>query len=231
MKKFLCMLLASMLCVSVFPALAEENVIRVSGNATVSLPADTATIQIGVITRKATIQEAQQTNQELMHAVMTAILETGVGESDVATSQFEVYSASDYGYDPYGNETTMQSYEVSNMLSVTIRDLNLIGAVLDAAMSAGANTTYGISFSSTQENDAYQKALTRAVEDAAQKAEILAFAAGKKLGDLRMIDASEQNYYYGISNVFDEKTAESGISIVAGDVFVTAGVILEYDFE
>ena len=120
---------------------------------------------------------------------------------------------------------------VPDVLSVTIRDLSQIGAVLDAAMSAGANTTYGISFSSTQENEAYQKALTRAVEDAAQKAQVLAAAAGKTLGELVTIDATNSGFAYGVSNVYSEKAMDAGSVIVSGDVSVTANVTLEYAFK
>ena len=232
MKKIACLCLSLvLLCALCVPALAEDREIRVSGNATVTLAADTASLQIGVNTRKDTVQEAQVENTELINAVIAAIRQLGIGEKDIVTSQFNVHSGYDYSYDTAGKEVRTAYYQVDNMLSVTIRDLSQIGAVLDAAMAAGANTTYGISFSSTQENEAYQKALARAVEDAAKKAQVLAAAAGKKLGDLILMDASQGSYYYGISNVYDAKSAEAGATILAGDVSVNASVVLEYQFK
>lgn len=234
MKRLLCLcLMLALLGALCVPALAEEDKeIRVSGNATVTLAADTASLQIGVNTRKNTVQEAQVENAALMNAVIAAIRQLGIEEKDVVTSQFNVYSSYDYSYDAAGQEVRTTYYQVDNMLSVTIRDLSQIGAVLDAAMAAGANTTYGITFSSSQENEAYQKALTRAVEDAAQKAQVLAKAAGKTLGELILMDASQGSYYYGISNVYDAKSAAgAGTSIVSGDVSVSASVVLEYKFK
>ena len=108
---------------------------------------------------------------------------------------------------------------------------------LDAAVDAGTNTTYGIAFSSTQENEAYQKALARAVEDAMQKAQVLANAAGVQLGGLTLINATKNTTgytdTYGISNVFtfSEKAADRGTTITSGDVTVSAEVVLEYRFE
>ncbi|MBQ9264445.1 MAG: SIMPL domain-containing protein [Clostridia bacterium] len=233
MKKFLSLVLivalVGLLCVS---ASAEENrVIRVSGNATVSLAADFATLQIGVNTRNASIGEAQAENARLMQAVIAAIQQAGVGEKDVITSQFNVYSNYDYSVDDQGREVRTNYYQVENMLSVTVRDLSRVGAVLDAAMNAGANTTYGITFDSTQANEAYQKALTRAVQDAAMKAQVLSDAAGKELGELITVDASQGNYSYGVSNVYSAKAASDETAIISGDVSVTANVVLEYEFK
>lgn len=234
MKKMISLLLAVMLCCVVSaPAVADEDdrVIRVSGNATVSLSADTAALQIGVTTRNESVREAQSENTLLMSAVIEAILKTGVDEKDISTSQFDVYSTIDYVLDETGRNVEKRVFQVSNMLHVTIRDLSLLGAVLDTAVEAGANTTYGISFSSSKENEAYQQALTRAVEDAANKAQVLATAAGKSLGKLLLIDAGQQNNYYGISNTYNAKAAGMDAAIVSGDVSVSATVVMEYSFK
>ncbi|MBR1584833.1 MAG: SIMPL domain-containing protein [Clostridia bacterium] len=233
MKKTLGLLVAVMLLCSICAcALAEDDrVLRVSGNATVSLAADHATLQIGVNTRKDSVTEAQQENAALMQAVLSAIQQMGIVEKDLITSQFSVYGGFDISYDSLGREQRRNYYQVENMLSVTVRDLNQIGAVLDAAMAAGANTTYGITFASTQENEAYQLALTRAVQDAMAKAQVLSDAAGKTLGDLTLIDASQNSYHYGVSNVYSAKEAAGDTAIISGDVSVTADVVLEYTFQ
>ena len=242
MKRMLTVFAAVLLMVCIaLPALAEneERVIQVSGSAVVSLAADTASIQIGVNTRKENVREAQKENAELMAAVMEAIKGTGVDEKDIMTSQFNVYSGYEYGMDVMGRETRTPYYEVQNNVTVIIHDLSLAGAVLDAAMEAGANTTYGIAFSSTQANEAYQKALTRAVEDAMNKAQVLAAAAGVKVGQLLRINAAQNSVVsyareaYGIANSYDyaAKTAGTGTSISSGDISISAEVVLEYAIE
>lgn len=241
MKKLIAVFVAGMLMISLaVPALAEneDRVIQVSGSAVVSLAADTASIQIGVNTRKETVKEAQKENAALMAAVMEAIKGSGIDEKDIITSQFNVYSGYEYGMDAAGRETRVQYYEVQNNVTVIMHDLSLVGAVLDAAMEAGANTTYGITFSSTQANEAYQKALTRAVEDAMTKAKVLAAAAGVNLGPLLRIDAAQNNTVYardayGISNsyTYSAKMADGGTSITSGDISVSAEVLLEYAFQ
>ena len=240
MKKLMAVFAAVLLTVFLAaPALADgDRVIQVSGSGVVSLAADTASIQIGVNTRKETVKEAQKENADLMAAVLNAIKNTGIDEKDIMTSQFYVYSGYDYGVDVLGRESRTLYYEVQNNVTVTIHDLTMAGTVLDAAMEAGANTTYGITFSSTQANEAYQKALTRAVEDAMTKAKVLAAAAGVSLGELIRINATQNaaGYAmetYGIANsyAYSAKTADAGTAITSGDITVTADVVLEYAFK
>ncbi len=241
MRKQIAVFMAVMLMAALAaPALAEtgDRVIQVSGSAVVSLAADTASIQIGVNTRKETVKEAQKENAALMNAVIQAIKDAGIDEKDISTSQFNIYSTYEYGMDALGRETRTPYYEVQNSVTVTIYDLSLVGTVLDAAMEAGANTTYGISFSSTQANEAYQKALTRAVEDAMKKAQVLAAAAGVDLGPLIRINADQSRTgysweTYGTANSYSysAKMADQGTTITSGDIFVNAEVVLEYEFQ
>ena len=238
MKKMIAVCLACLLIVLSVPALAEENprLIHVSGNATVALAADTATLQIGVNTKKPTVQEAQKENAALMNAVLEALHAIGIEDQDIMTSQFNVSSMFDYSVSSLGQEIRTQYYEVQNNVSVTVHDLTLIGQVLDAAMEAGANTSYGITFSSTKQNEAYQKALTRAVEDAMQKAGVLAAAAKVQLGNLVSMNATQNQYAmggYGISNayVYEAKSMDRGTVITSGDITVSADVTLEYEFQ
>ena len=238
MKKMIAVCLACLLIVLSVPALAEENprLIHVSGNATVALAADTATLQIGVNTKKPTVQEAQKENAALMNAVLDALHAIGIEDQDIMTSQFNVSSMFDYSVSSLGQEIRTQYYEVQNNVSVTVHDLTLIGQVLDASMEAGANTSYGITFSSTKQNEAYQKALTRAVEDAMQKAGVLAAAAKVQLGNLVSMNATQNQYAmggYGISNayVYEAKSMDRGTVITSGDITVSADVTLEYEFQ
>ena len=241
MKKMLVLLLAALLAASLtLPALAEENprLLKVDGHATVSLAADTATIQIGVNTKKQTVKEAQAENAQIMNAVLAALKNAGVEEKDIVTSNFNVNAEYEYSSGIFSESSRTQYYSVQNTVSVTLHDLTLIGKVLDAAMDAGANTTYGITFSSTQENAAYQKALTRAVEDAMQKAQVLAAAAQVELTGLvsmTTVDSGSSLYRqaYGVSNIYayyDTAPAAAKTAITTGDVSVSAQVVLEYEF-
>ena len=240
MKKLIVIcLIAVLMTAFAIPALAEgDRMIHVGGNATVALAADTATVQIGVNTKSETVQEAQKENARLMAAVMEALRGLGLEDKDIVTNQFNVFSSYEYETTSMLKETRKQYYEVQNTVTVTVHDLSLIGAVLDAAMEAGANTTYGISFSSSQANEAYQKALTRAVEDAMTKAKVLAQAAGVELGALVNINATQNTAAYsrdayGAANyyLYSAKAADEATTISGGDVTVSAEVTLEYEMK
>lgn len=234
MKKLLTMLLAIMLltaCASC--ALAEDDrVLKVTGSATVTLAPDTVTIRLGVNTKDQNVQTAQQQNAQIMEAVKQAIFALGVEEKDVITDYFNVYNTTDYGTD---GQPKKEYFVIEHMLRVTVRDLNQVGAVLDAAVNAGANQSSGIEFSSSKANEAYQKALARAVEDAAMKAQIMAAAAGKQLGDLLEMEARDSSYYamrdYGVSNTYPLAASMKADTVISGgDIAVSATVNLEYTF-
>ena len=234
MKKLLTMLLAIMLltaCASC--ALAEDDrVLKVTGSATVTLAPDTVTIRLGVNTKDQNVQTAQQQNAQIMETVKRAIFALGVEEKDVITDYFNVYNTTDYSAD---GQPKKEYFVIEHMLRVTVRDLNQVGAVLDAAVNAGANQSSGIEFSSSKANEAYQKAQERAVEDAAMKAQIMAAAAGKQLGDLLEMEARDSSYYamrdYGVSNTYQLAASMKADTVISGgDIAVSATVNLEYAF-
>lgn len=236
MKKLLTMLLAIMLltaCASC--ALAEDDrVLKVTGSATVTLAPDTVTIRLGVNTKDQNVQTAQQQNAQIMETVKRAIFALGVEEKDVITDYFNVYNYNTTDYSADG-QPKKEYFVIEHMLRVTVRDLNQVGAVLDAAVNAGANQSSGIEFSSSKANEAYQKALARAVEDAAMKAQIMAAAAGKQLGDLLEMEARDSSYYamrdYGISNTYQLAASMKADTVISGgDIAVSATVNLEYAF-
>ncbi len=218
-KLFVCVLLILMVAL---PAMADEDdrTLSISGTATVSLAADMATLRIGVNTVCDTVGEAQEQNSAIMQRVINAILAQGVAKEDIITSDFSVYSSQDYNT---GAEKTQ--YTVNNMLSVTIRNLENTALLIDIATKAGANQMYGLSFASSEADKAYEKALTRAYEDAVAKAKILAQAAGLKLGDVLRLDAANTyGGFYGIRNTYDMVAESAGAAIVSGDVTVNATV-------
>ncbi len=229
MKKLALILLSLTLILTLTAGALAENdgEIVVSGNATVRVAADMATLQVGVETVTTDVTRGQSDNAAAISAILAALKDAGVADEDLTTSNFNVYS----GYD-YSGENPVRNYTVTNMLTVTVRDLDKVGSLIDAAVAAGANQIYGLSFLSSKENEAFQKALTRAVEDAKAKAETLAQAAGVTLGALEEISSASTGYDYGVNNVYDAKEMNAGGStIVAGDVQVYATVTLTYDLK
>lgn len=234
MKKAVIILIALVLALSMTSiASAEEvkggkNTITVNGNATLTLTADMAQIQIGAEIRAATVEQAQVECNRIIADVVKSIKENGIADKDVKTSYFNISTWNDYNALKEDGQPTVL-YSVSSMLDVTVRDLTIIGKIIDDATKAGANSSYGISFLSSQSSDAYLKALGRAVEDAKGKADVIAAAAGLMVGEIESIDASNYDYTYGITNNMDARSAiAEGTTIISGDVLVTASVKIVY---
>ena len=222
MKKLLLFLLAATLLA--FPALAlAESELTVIGTATVTLPADMAEFSVGVETHAATVHEAAQQNNLTLAAVMEALTDAGIDVADLSTSNYYVYAEYDYSATP----AQMVGYSVSNTLTVVVRDIERIGAVIDAATSAGANQVYGVTFRSSGQAEAYDRALTQAVAEGARKAQLLAAASGHTLGELETI-TENGSQTYGVVMAKETADRAAGTAILPEELSVTATVTLTY---
>jgi uncharacterized protein YggE len=172
--------------------------ITVVGEGTVKIKPDIAQANIGVEVIRPTVKAASSRAKESMDAVLQALKQQGVDEKDIQTSGFSVWTERPYGPEgPSGDELL---YHVSNQVAVTIRELDAVGTVLDAAIEAGANNIYGVTFSLADPSRAESEAQRKAVDDAQAKAQWLASLNDVKLGDV--VSVSEMiggggGYYAG----------------------------------
>lgn len=166
--------------------------ITVVGEGSVSIDPDVAQTTIGVEVVKTTIIEATAEAREVMEAVLNALMEAGVAESDIQTSGFSIWAERSYDGPPRPVESAVNSeepvetvrYRVSNQVMVTIRDLESVGAILDAAIEAGANNIFGVNFRLDDPSVVESDARAKAVENAKAKAEELAALTGAEVGEV-----------------------------------------------
>ncbi len=234
MKKLIALSLGLLLLLSLTaPALAENaNTITVVGTASVSLPADMATLQLGAFTRAKTVAEATKQNGAIMQKVLQALKDLGIEDKDMVTTQYNVYS--EVPYQEYGSLGVADPvYNVTNLIFVTVRDLSQTAQTIDAATQAGANQILSLTFGASKSQEAYDRALTRAVEDAANKAKVLAAASGKTLGALQSVSATDYyNGIFGADQRMEMMASEAKVAgIISGDVSVTANVTLIYGMD
>jgi uncharacterized protein YggE len=155
--------------------------VTVVGSGEARVAPDVATVQIGVESSAATTQEALTQNNAAAQAVIEQIKQLGVADKDIQTSGLSIGAT--YAQD--GRQIT--GYTVSNMVSVTIRDLAKAGDLLDKVVQAGANRVYGVSFGVSDPKAAQAQARAAAMDDARARAEQLAGAAGATLGTVLVI--------------------------------------------
>jgi hypothetical protein len=204
--------------------------LSVNGNARVTAAPDIAYITIGARSESAEAAEAVTSNTAQVEAIIAALGAMGVEPKDIQTSGFNIYPQDEWG--PDGQRTGVR-YVVENTLYVTVRDLEKIGELLGAAVDAGANTIYGISFDIEDKEALIAQARAQAVENARKQAEELAKAAGVELGEIQSI-----SYYNSYPAPFlDNKGGYGGgaaveavaaVPVSPGQLTITADVSVSY---
>lgn len=154
--------------------------ITVVGQGKVNVKPDVAQTTIGVEVVKPSVDAASSEAQAVMDAVLSTLGQYVDVDQDVQTSAFSIWVERPYGPDNLPGEEAF--YHVSNQVSVTIRDLDKVGEILDAAIKAGANNIYGVNFSVADPTNLEADAREIAITDARAKAEALATLSQVKLG-------------------------------------------------
>jgi uncharacterized protein YggE len=161
------------------PVHAAEKLVTVTGEATIAVAPDTAMMRIGVSSQDKTARDASETNAKQMTSVLNAIKGAGVADRDIQTSRLSLQPQ----YDPNkGGTARLTGFQASNQVTVRIRDIDKLPAILDRAISAGANEMSGIEFVVSEQSKLLDQARDDAIADARRKAELYAKAAGAKLG-------------------------------------------------
>jgi uncharacterized protein YggE len=152
--------------------------IRVWGTGRVERSPDIATVTLGAEVEAAGAAEAQSLAGERMRGVLAALDEQELAERDVATSRISLEQTFDYS-DAAPRPT---GYQATQSVTVRVRDLSRLGAVVDAALGAGANRVADVALGIDDPAEARWEAGALAVADAKRAAQALAEAAGVRLG-------------------------------------------------
>lgn len=175
----------SLAAASLAPALADGSqpprTMSLTGHGEVHLAPDLAVVTMGVMSSAAIAREALDANTAAMQAVMAALAGAAIEARDIQTSNFAVNPRYDYGQNN-AQPPKVVGYDVSNNVTVTVRQLESLGAVLDAVVSAGSNQINGVLFQVSKPEAATDEARKLAVADARRKAQVYAEASGVSLG-------------------------------------------------
>ncbi len=169
---------------------AQQHGIWINGIGSIDVEPDVAILSVGVESREATVSEAREAAAVALQAVVDAVIAAGVAVDDIKTTSFRISPQVIYREvrDDSGSYSQPEiiGYIVSNQLSVTIRDLDEVGNVVDSA-AANAGDLVRINNIQFAVDDTSQYAVQLrqlAAVDARAKAEIYADAMGVQLGSL-----------------------------------------------
>lgn len=157
---------------------SQQRLISVTGEASMQVKPDMATISFGVETNAPTAAEAQQTNSRAMDAVIQALLGIGIAREDIQTSNFSLYPVYEWRGEKPEEKQVLVGYRCNNTVVAKIRDIARIGDAIDRAVAAGATNIGGISFGLQNPEPLKNELLAQAVTNARSKAETMAKAAG-----------------------------------------------------
>jgi uncharacterized protein YggE len=214
---------------------AFKPYLSVVGHGKVSAVPDVADMNVGVVTQGPTAKEALRHNSDAMGALQKVLKERGVAAKDIETTQIQVSPVYSHP-DPkrqVGEEFVPQvvSYRVVHSVDVTVRDIDKLGDMLDAVVSAGANQVNGISFRVDKAQQLMDEARRRAMADAKRKAEMLAGEARVVLGPARQIVEAGSNPS-GAINVGGMATRgvmpHSAPSVAAGEQEISVSIHVSY---
>ena len=208
----------------------EDNArtIRVTGEGTVSVKPDMATIQTGVVTQAKLAVDALNANNEVVKKLMVDLGNLNVAEKDMQTSRFGV--TPEYNRGSRGElKPEIVGYRVTNQLTVKVRNLPELGKLLDTLIRSGSNQISGISFGVNDDKSVLNDARIKAVENAKSRAELYANAAGVNVGKVMSID--EQRIIMPRPVAFGRSMEASAMSvpIASGeqDFSATVNIIFE----
>jgi hypothetical protein len=171
-------------------SLPESRSISVTGQGEAAGPPDQAEVSAGVQILAETVIEATRENQTVVERIMAALEEQGIPPEKIRTSDYSIWAEQNYQNpgDPR-QENRISGYRVSNVVSVSIDDIEKVGDVLAAVTNAGANTIHGVQFGVRDTAALEQKAREAAMADARARAEALARLAGVQLGEIMSISS------------------------------------------
>lgn len=224
-------------------ALADESVLVVSGSGSVSMEAEQAGISLGVSLEGSDLTGLQQNVNDRVSAICKELIDAGLPEESISTNR--IYINPVYNYDAVASFPAMSSssngsrisgYSIDNSLYIRTDEIDKLGEYIDAAFAAGANSFDSISFGLKDDRQANLKALELAVQNARRKAEVMAAAAGKELGEV--IEIRESGTYSAVNTaekavMYDtvSASAAAGTTVRASQVEINASVEITYELK
>jgi len=223
---------------------AATNTISVSGEGEVTASPDIATISFGVREEAKKVADAQNKVDIKTKAALAAVRKIGNADKDIKTQSYSSYPKYEWHEATYScmslncvpptpGRQVLIGYEVSQSITLTVRSLDSVNAIVEALGAAGVTDMQGPNFSIDKEDDLKATARKQAIEKARAKAEVLAGDLGVSL--VRVVSFSEgQNYpIYARTMMSAEKAdaapAPSLPEIPQGEQKITSQVTVTYE--
>ncbi|MBN1544187.1 SIMPL domain-containing protein [Candidatus Woesearchaeota archaeon] len=220
--------------------ISDKSTVSVTGQAQFDVDPDEAELNIRVQTKEPTAKRAQDENARLMSTVKEALKRAGVKDSEMETINYNMWPQQ--RWDPETQESINDGYMVQHTLKITTEDVTHVGALVETAVSAGANGLDSVNFrlSDKKREDVNSEALAQASNNAKSKAEAIAQGLGVRIKSIVAVSESNvgYDYYYPRPMYAMESAVKAGGSIDYSEnvvspeaVTVSATIGIVYEIE
>ena len=231
MRKFFWMtfLIVMTICATTFAEEIKPPIISVSGDGFVEVAPDRAIISVGVVTRDKNSASVQAANAKAASSVINSIVDLGIERKNISTGNYSFNPI--YRYNDGKN--FLEGYEATNSVTIIVDDLNLVGKIIDAALSHGANQVNSLNFGLRDKKIHENEAIRLAITDARRKAEVAASALGKTIVGVRNVSINSSSVITPRNAKLARGTANDSINvetpIESGTVQCSANVHVEFE--
>ena len=206
--------------------------ITIGGTGTAYVAPDTAEITVGVVTEEADAARTHAENAAQTARVHNAVRALGVADRDIQTVHYDFSQRYDMRD---GSRSEVIGYTAQNSVIITVRSLNNVGKIIDAALANGANRIDSLNFTASDTSAAKNEALTDAVRGAKEKAQAVASALGVRLVRIANVYADTQadmprNENY-MPMMMAKGASAAATPIAPGELSVAATVNVTYVVE
>lgn len=203
----------------------KKRILKVNGKGMVEVEPDIAVISLGVTTKDMNPEKAQSINEEISKKLINALLQIGISRDDIKTSSYTIYPE----YDFVDGKQILTGYRVTHILEVKVRDINMVGEVINTAVQNGANQINRVEFTIEDSKVYYNRALKLAVKDAASKAQAIASMMKVTL-DTIPCNITEQST--SITPFVDQSTMKlaAAEAVIPGKIEILAAVEAEFNY-
>lgn len=207
-------------------ATVAAPVVTVAAEGRVEAVPDMATVRLEVTRRAGEPGAALEEMSAAAAAVLEQLQEAGIAARDVQTSGLSLQPV--WVYDDERREQRLTGYEAGSTVTVRVRDLAVLGGVLDAAVAAGADGLGGLSFGLSQEAALRDEARRRALTEALRRAALYAEAAGVPLGPVTRIDEEGASPPRPPAGRMGDMVMAEGVPVAAGELEIVARVTVVF---
>lgn len=192
-------------------SLMPARVITVTAEGKATMTPDIAKFTFLVVTQGSNPQAVALSNNQQMNSAITYVKSNGIEDKDVKTIRYDLSPR--YSYERSTGKSYIYGYELTQTVSVKVRDFNKVGKIIGGLPKYGINNISSVSFSVEDPEKYLAEARDKAFDKAKSKASEMAGRTGVQLGNI--LNFSESSSQPGPPPYYSEVLGKGGATAVA----------------